>query len=173
VGGFITLERGVHHARAASASAALAQMEGTTTPPAICPPSPLPPRAAAEPTAAERRPECRAVPWTTRHSPSRTGWGRHIARSQRQGSSRIASAGSTGQRRDRVIAAAAARTRGKVSEPAGLTIESPSAPIMQAEKAEEAGSKMDDPLCGSWGRRRWPCPRGIPEVPSASLRWAK
>ena len=159
--GFMVPQTGVHDGRTASVSAALAPMGGSTTPSASRPPTPLPPRIPAEPTAAERR-----------HSSSHTWWKSHIARPQRQGGSGIASAGSTGQRRDRVIAATPARTRGKVTEPTGFTIESPSAPITQAHKAEEAGSKMDDPLCGSWGHCRWPCPGSVPEVPSASLRWA-
>jgi hypothetical protein len=162
VGGLITSHRGVHHARTAWTSAALTQMEGITAPSATRPPSPLPPRTPAAPTAAERRPES-----------LRTWWKRHIASSRRQGASGIASAGSTGQHRDRGITAALARTRDKVSEPAGFTIETPSTPIVQAQKAEGTGSKMDNPLCGSWGRCRWPCPGTVSEVPSVSLRWAK
>jgi hypothetical protein len=160
--GFMVPPRGVHDGRTASVSVALAPMGGSTTPSATRPPSPLPPRTRAEPTAAERRP-----------ASSRTWCKRHIGSSQRQGASGIASAGSNGQRRDRVIAVAPAQTRGMVSEPTGFTIASPSAPITQAHKAEEAGSKMDDPLCGSWGRCRWLRPGLVPEVPSASLRWAK
>ncbi len=162
VGGLITLVRGLHHARTASTSAALAPMEGITAPTATRPPSPLPPRTPAAPTAAERRPEC-----------SRTWWGRHMASSQPQGASGIASAGSTGQRRDRVSAVAPARTRGKVTEPTGFTIESPSAPIKQAHKAEEAGSKMVKQVPCLRGRCRWPRPGSVPEVSSGSLRWPK
>jgi len=131
--GFMVPRRGVHDGRTGSVSVALAPMGGTTTPSATRPPSPLPPRTPAEPTAAVRRPES-----------SRTWWKRYIPRSQRQGASGIASAGSTIQRRDRVIATAPARTRAKVSEPAEFTVQSPSAPVTQAHKAEEAGSKIGD-----------------------------
>jgi hypothetical protein len=135
--GFMVPARGVHDGRPGSVSVALA-------PSATRHPSPLPPRSPAQPTAAERRPECRAVQGTVRHSSSRTWCKRYIASSQRQGASGIASAGSNGQRRDRVIAAAPARTRGKVIEPTGFNIKSPSAPITPAHKAEGTGSKIGD-----------------------------
>ena len=173
VGGFITLVRGVHHARTAWTSAALAQMEGTTTPPATRTPSPLPPRTPAAPTAAERRPECRFVPRDARRRPSIGRWESDTSCPQRQDGLDGFSASVARQRHNRVTTMAPAPTAKKMSEPVGLTLQSPSAPNMAAHKAEGVGSKMDDPLCGSWGRRRWPCPRGIPEVPSASLRWAK
>jgi hypothetical protein len=131
--GFMVPPMGVHGGRTGSVSVDLAQMGGSTTPSVTRPPSPLRPRTPVEPTAAERRPEC-SRPW----------WKRYIASSQRQGASGIASAGSTGQRRDRVFAAALAPTRGEVTEPAGFTIEPPSAPILQAHKAEEAESKIRD-----------------------------
>jgi hypothetical protein len=131
--GFMVPPRGVHGGRTASVSVALAQMEWSTTPSATRSPSPLPRRIRTAPPAAERRP-----------ASSRTWWKRYITRSRRQGAFGITSAGSTGQRRDRVIAAAPARTRGKVSQPPGFTIASPSAPIVQAHKAEEAGSKIGD-----------------------------
>jgi hypothetical protein len=144
VGGFITLVRGVHHARTAWTSAALAQMEGTTTPPATRTPSPLPPRTPAAPTAAERRRECRFVPRDARRRPSIGRWESDTSCPQRRDGLDGFSAGVARQCHNRVATMAPVPTAKKMSEPVGLTLQSPSAPIVQAHKAEGAGSKIGD-----------------------------
>jgi hypothetical protein len=70
-------------------------------------------------------------------------------------------------------AGAASRTLEKSREPGGLTVQSPFARMRPTLRADEAESKMDDPLSGSWERCRWPHTRPVPEVHSGSLRWQK
>jgi hypothetical protein len=140
----------------------------------IRPLSPSTHRTSCEPTAAARRPECEVVRRTARHSPSSTRWVTHMAWIEGQGLGVVPRA--CFQLKLQGGAATSPpvnRTVKNYSEPTGLTFQSPCAPMMITRRAHEAESKMDDPLCGSWGSCRWPCPRVVPEVPSASLRWAK
>jgi hypothetical protein len=97
--GFMIEPTGVHDERKAWAIACLTPMNRNETFPSNRSLSPSVRRTPAEPTAAERWPECPAVPCLNRrgtagHSPSPTWWGRHMACPQRQRALGIANAGS-------------------------------------------------------------------------------
>jgi hypothetical protein len=163
--GFMICRTGVHEGRTG---------DRAPGPSPIRPPSPCQRRTSFDPTAAERRPECEVVRRTVRHSLSSTRWETHMTWTEGRELCVVSRAGTqlTCQGGD-VTSPPANRTGKNYSEPAGLTFQSPCAPIMITHRTHEAESKMDDPLCGSWGSCRWPCPRVVPEVPSVSLRWAK
>jgi hypothetical protein len=144
VGGFITSRRGVHHARTGSISGANELTDRTTTLHTVGAPAPLPRRTPAAPTAAERRPECRFAPRAARPRLSVGCLEGHTPSSLRHDDLEGFSAPIAHQCHDRVVTTAPARKAGRVGEPAGITVESPSAPILQAHKAEEAGSKIGD-----------------------------
>jgi hypothetical protein len=65
------------------------------------------------------------------------------------------------------------RSREEKREPIGLTVSPASAPIMKVAARHDGQSKIDNPLCGSFWRGRWPHQGPVPEVSSAALRWAK
>jgi hypothetical protein len=163
--GFMIRRTGVHEGRTG---------DRTPGPLLIRPFSPCTRRTSIEPTAAARRPECEVVRRTARHSFSSTRWLTHMAWTEGQELCVVPRAGwqLTCQGGD-VTSPPANRTAKNYSEPTGLTFQSPCSPMMITRRAHKAESKMDDPLCGSWGSCRWPCPRVVPEVPSVSLRWAK
>jgi hypothetical protein len=96
--GFMVEPTGVHDDRRAWRIAWLRPMNRNAAILSDRSPSPSVRRTLAEPTAAERRPECPAVPslcrhGTAGHSPSPTRWGRHMACPQRQRADGIANAG--------------------------------------------------------------------------------
>jgi hypothetical protein len=162
--GFMIRRTGVHEGRT----------DRTPSPSTIRPSSPCTRRTSIEPTAAGRRPECVVVRRTARHSLSSTRRVTHMAWTEAQGACVVPRAcfQLTCQGGD-VTSPPASRTAKNYSEPAGLTFQSPCAPMIITHRTHEAESKMDNPHSGSWGRCRWPCPGVVPEVPSASLRWAK
>ena len=163
--GFMICRTGVHEGRTG---------DRAPGPSPIRPPSPCPRRTSFDPTAAARRPECEVVRRTARHSLSSTRWVTHMAWTEGQGTCVVPRAGCQLKCQGwDVTSVPANRTAKNYSEPAGLTFQSACAPMMITHRAHEAESKMDDPLCGSWGRCRWLRPGLVPEVPSASLRWAK
>jgi hypothetical protein len=134
--GFMVEPTGVHNDRKARAIAWLTPMNRNAAIPSDRSPSPSVRRTVAEPTAAERRPECPAVPrlfrhGTAGHSPSPTWWGRHMACPQRQSADGIANAGSpvyamvvSSQRRPE------GREQRHCGEPIGLPPQLPFARIM-------------------------------------------
>jgi hypothetical protein len=114
-------------------------------------------RTPAEPTAAERRPECPAVPCLNRrrtagHSPSPTWWGRHMACPQRQRADGIANAGSPCLRHGCVITASPPRAKTEVLRRAHrahspMAFRSNHEPLMTlALGVHDSRSKMDDHL---------------------------
>jgi len=114
--GFMVELTGVHDDRKAWAIARLRPMNRNAAIPSDHSPSPSVRRTLAEPTAAERRPECPAVPRLFRHgsaghSPSPTWWGRHMACPQRQRADGIANAGSPCLRHGCVITASPPRAK--------------------------------------------------------------
>ena len=114
--GFMVEPTGVHDDRRAWAIAWLTPMNRNAAIPSDRSPSPSVRRTLAEPTAAERRPECPAVPCLNRlrtagHSPSPTWWGRHWVCPQRQRADGIANAGSACLRHGCVITASPQRAK--------------------------------------------------------------
>ncbi len=114
--GFMVEPTGVHDDRKAWAIAWLRPMNRRALFLPNRSPSPSVRRTPAEPTAAERRPECPAVPrlfrhGTAGHSPSPTWWGRHMACPQRQRADGIANAGSPCLRHGCVITASPPRAK--------------------------------------------------------------
>src|SRR5664280_6180 len=114
--GFMIEPGGVHDERKVRAVAWLTPMNRNATFPSNRSPSPSVRRTPVEPTAAERRPECPAVPYlfghgTAGHSPSPTWWGRHMACPQRQRADGIANAGSHCLRHGCVITASPPRAK--------------------------------------------------------------
>jgi hypothetical protein len=153
--GFMVERTGVHDERKASAIAWLTPMNRNTTVPSNRFPSPLVPTASAKPTAAERRPECPAVPRLNRlrtagHSPSPTGWGRHMACPQRQRAGGIANAGSYCLRHGCVITPSPPRAKTEALQRAHrahspIALRSNHEPLMTlALGFHDAESKMDD-----------------------------
>jgi uncharacterized Fe-S cluster protein YjdI len=73
----------------------------------------------------------------------------------------------------------ASRRRGIVGDyrgtesPEGSLSNCPSLGLHSFAGLRKSGSKMDDPLSGSWRRCRWPRPEPVPEVHSGWLRWRK
>jgi hypothetical protein len=65
------------------------------------------------------------------------------------------------------------RSRETKGEPVGLAVFPASATIMKVAARHEEQSKIDNPLCGSCWRGRWPRQGSVPEVSSVALRWAK
>jgi hypothetical protein len=155
--GFMVEPTGVHDDRKAWAIAWLTPMNRNAAIPSDRSPSPSVRRTLAEPTAAERRPECPAVPrlfrhGTAGHSPSPTWWGRHMACPQRQRADGIANAGFPCLRHGCVMRASPRRAKTEALRRAQRA-HSPSAfrsnhePLMTlALGVHEAESKMDDHL---------------------------
>src|SRR5664280_2484836 len=182
--GFMVEPTGVHDERKAWAIAWLTPMNRNAAFPSNRSPYRSVRRTLAEPTAAERRPECPAVPCrfrhgTAGHSPSPTWWGRHMACPQRQRADGIANAGCHCLRHGCVITASPRRAKSEALQRAHrahspIALRSNHEPLMTlALGVHDAESKMDDPLSGSWRRCRWPRPGPVPEVSSWSLRWRK
>jgi hypothetical protein len=155
--GLMVEPTGVHDERKASAIAWLAPMNRNAALPPNRSPSPSVRRTPAEPTAAERRPECPAVPCLNRHrtaghSPSPTCWGRHMACPQRQKADGIANAGSPCLRHGCVITASPRRARREAFRRAHgahspIALRSNHEPLMTlALGVHDAESKMDDHL---------------------------
>ena len=155
--GFMVELTGVHDERKAWAIAWLMPMNRNASIPSDRSPSPSVRRTPAEPTAAERRPECPAVPYlfrrgTAGHSPSPTWWGRHMACPQRQRADGIANAGSHCLRHGCVIIASPPRAKTEALRRAHRA-HSPMTPRLNHEPlmtlalgVHEAESKMDDHL---------------------------
>ena len=152
--GFMVEPTGVHDDRKAWAIAWLRPMNRNAAIPSDGSPSPSVRRAPAEPTAAERRPECPAVPCldrrgTAEHSPSPTWWGRHMACPQRQRADGIASAGSPCLRHGCVITASPPRAKTEALRRAHrahspIAVRSNHEPLMTlALGVHDAESKMD------------------------------
>ncbi len=182
--GFMVEPTGVHDERKAWAIAWLTPMNRNAAILSDRSPSPSVRRTRAEPTAAERRPECPAVPrlfrhGTAGHSPSPTWWGRHMACPQRQRADGIANAGSPCLRRGCVMTASPRRAKTEALRRAHrahspMAFRSNHEPLMTlALGVHEAESKIDNPLSGSCRRGRWPRSKPVPEILSAALRWAK
>ena len=155
--GFMVEPTGVHDDRKAWAIAWLTPMNRNAAIPSDRSPSPSVRRTLAEPTAAERRPECPAVPrlfrhGTAGHSPSPTWWGRHMACPQRQRADGIANAGSPCLRHGCVITASPRRAKTEALRRAHrahspMAFRSNHEPLMTlALGVHEAESKMDDHL---------------------------
>jgi hypothetical protein len=155
--GFMVEPTGVRDERKAWAIAWLRPMNRNATFPANRPPSPSVRRTPAEPPAAERRPECPAVPrlfrhGTAGHSPSPTWWGRHTACPQRQRADGIANAGSHCLRHGCVITASPPRAKTEALRRAHrahspIALRSNHEPLMTlALGVHDSGSKMDDHL---------------------------
>ena len=134
--GFTIEPTGVHDERKASAVACLTPMNRNTTFPSNRSPSPSVRRTPVKPTAAERPPECPAVPCLNRprssgHSPSPTWWGRHMACPQCQRADGIANAGPPCLRHGCAITASPqGRKERYCREPVGLTLQLPFARTM-------------------------------------------
>jgi len=165
VRGFITLVRGVHHARTASTPADLSTMNRTTTPRPNRSLSPSARITPVEPTAAERRPECPAAHRAAGHLPSPTWWGRHMACPQRQRAFGIADAGSPCLRDGCVTSPSPPGRRERYCrEPVGLTLQSPFARIPLALRVDEAVTEAESKMGEQVTRRvvcsqrycRWP-----------------
>ena len=182
--GFMVEPTGVHDDRKAWAIAWLTPMNRNAALPSDRSPSPSVRRTLAEPTAAERRPECPAVRrlfrhGTVGHSPSPTWWGRHMACPQRQRADGIANAGSPCLRHGCVITASPRRAKTEALRRAhrahaSIPLRSNHEPLMTlALGVHDSGSKIDNPLSGSCRRGRWPRSKPVPEILSAALRWAK
>jgi hypothetical protein len=177
--GFMVQPTGVHDERKAWAIAWLTPMNRNATFPSNRSPSRLVRRTPAEPTAAERRPECPAVHITAGHSPSPTWWGRHMACPQRQRADGIANAGSHCLRHGCVITASPRRAKSEALQRAHrahspIALRSNHEPLMTlALGVHDAESKIDNPLSGSCCSGRWPRSGSVPEMLSVSLRWAK
>jgi hypothetical protein len=155
--GFMVAPTGVHDDRKAWAIAWLRPMNRNATFPSDRSPSPSVRRTLAEPTAAERRPECPAVPCLNRlrtagHSPSPTWWGRHWVCPQRQRADGIANAGSACLRHGCVITASPRRAKTEALRQAHrahspIALRSNHEPLMTlALGVHDAESKMDDHL---------------------------
>jgi len=186
--GFMVEPTGVHDDRKARAIAWLTPMNRNAAIPSDRSPSPSVRRTVAEPTAAERRPECPAVPrlfrpGTAGHPPSPTWWGRHMACPQRQSADGIANAGSPCLRHGCVITASPRRAKTEALRrahraPSPIALRSNHEPLMTlALGVHEAESKMGEQVT-----RRVACSqrccrgrhRGmVPEDDSGSLRWAE
>jgi hypothetical protein len=173
---------GVHDDRKARAIAWLTPMNRNAAIPSDRSPSPSVRRTLAEPTAAERRPECPAVPrlfrpGTAGHSPSPTWWGRHMACPQRQSADGIANAGSPCLRHGCVITASPRRAKTEALRrahraPSPIALRSNHEPLMTlALGVHDAESKIDEQVSCSWRRCRWPRRGPVPEDLSGSLRW--
>jgi hypothetical protein len=180
--GFMVEPTGVRDDRKAWAIAWLRPMNRYAAIPSDRSPSPSVRRASAEPTAAERRPECPAVPCLDRrgnaeHSPSPTWWGRHMACPQRQRADGIASAGSPCLRHGCVITASPPRAKGEALQRAHrahhpIAVRSNHEPLMTlALGVHDAESKIDEQVSCSWRRCRWPRGGPVSEDLSGSLRW--
>ena len=155
--GFMVEPTGVHDDRKAWAIAWLRPMNPNAAIPSDRSPSPSVRRTPVEPPAAERRPECPAVPrlfrhGTAGHSPSPTWWGRHTACPQRQRADGIANAGSHCLRHGCVITASPPRAKTEALRRAHrarspIALRSNHEPLMTlALGVHEAESKMDDHL---------------------------
>jgi hypothetical protein len=178
--GFMVEPTGVHDERKAWAIAWLTPMNRNATFPSNRSLSPSVRRTPVEPTAAERRPECPAVPYLNRrgtagHSPSPTWWGRYVACQRALG---IANAGSPCLRHGCVTTASPPRANRETLQRAHrahspIALRSNHEPLMTlALGVHDAESKMVEQVPCSKRRCRWPQSGLVPEVPSRSLRWA-
>ena len=167
--GFMVPGSGVHDCRIAATIAGPAQLELNTARSSVRSLAPSMRRTSGEPTAAERRPECRALLGIARHSPPLAWWGRYSVTSLSQQTLDIAGASLPRQprlyginpfRRD--------RTRRKDGEPVGLAVSLASAMIMKVAARHEPESKIDVQYYWTWRRCRWPmqwaCPRALLDV---------
>ena len=135
-------------------------------------PAPSMRRTSGEPTAAERRPERRALLGIALHSPFLTWWGSYSITSLSQLTFDITGASLPRQSRlPGICPPHPDRTGREDGEPIGLTVFLTRAPIMKVAARHEADSKIDEQLHCSWRRCRWPRPGPVPEVYSGSLRW--
>jgi hypothetical protein len=170
--GFMVPGRGVHDCCTAAVIAGPAQIELTAARSSVRSPAPSTQRTSGELTAAELRPECRALLGIALHSPFLTWWGRYSITSISQQALDITGARCPrrslpyGMRPQHPV-----RTGKKDREPAGLAVSSESATIMKVAARHEADSKIDEQLHCSWRRCRWPRCGPIPEFYSGSLRW--
>jgi hypothetical protein len=171
--GFMIEPTGVHDERKAWAIAWLTPMNRNAALPSNRSLSPSTPTTPAEPTAAERRPECPAVPRLNRcgtagHSPSPTWRGRHMACPQRQKADGIANAGAHCLRHGCVITASPPRAKTEALQRARrahspLALRSNHEPLMTlALGVHDSGSKIDVQYYWTWRPRRWPTPWACP-----------
>jgi hypothetical protein len=167
--GFMIPGRGVHDCRTAAVSASPVQIELYAAPLSVRTPAPSMRRTSGEPTAAERRPERRALLRIALRAPSRTWWGRYSVASFSQHTLDIT--GASCPRRPRLYGICPPhpdRTGEKDGEPVGLTVSPPRATIMKVAARHEAESKIDVQYYWTWRRCRWPtqwaCPRALLEV---------
>jgi hypothetical protein len=145
--GFMVPGRGVHDCCTAAVIAGPEQIGPNAARSSARSPAPSLRRTSGEPTAAERRPESRALLGIALHSPSRTWWGRHSATSFSQRTLNFAAASCP--RRSRLYGINPShpdRTRRKDGEPVGLAVSPARATIMKVAARPEAESKMDDHL---------------------------
>jgi hypothetical protein len=172
--GFMVPGSGVHNCRKAATIAGPAELELNAARSSVRSLAPSMRRTSGEPTAAERRPECRALLGIALHSPPLTWWGRYSVTSLSQQTLDITGASLPRQprlcginpfRRD--------RTRRKDGEPVGLAVSLASAMIMKVAARHEAESKTGERCTCSRRRCRWPRSGPVPEVSSGSLRWLR
>jgi hypothetical protein len=167
--GFMVPGRGVHDCCTAAVIAGPAQIGPNAARSSARSPAPSLRRTSGEPTAAERRPESRALLGIALHSPSHTWWGRHSATSFSQRTLNFAAASCP--RRSRLYGINPShpdRTRRKDGESVGLAVSLGRATIMKVAARHEAESKIDAQYYWTWRRCRWPtqwaCPRALLEV---------
>jgi hypothetical protein len=167
--GFMVPRRGVHDCCTAAVIAGPAQIEPTAARALLRSLAPSMRRIFGEPTAAERRPECRALLGIALYSPSLTWWGRYPVTLLSQQTFCIT--GASCPRRPRPCGINwphPDRTGKKDGEPVGLAVSPASATIMKVAARHEAESKIDVQYYWTWRRCRWPtqwaCPRDLLEV---------
>jgi hypothetical protein len=162
--GFMVPRRGVHDCCTAAVIAGPAQIEPTAARALLRSLAPSMRRIFGEPTAAERRPECRALLGIALYSPSLTWWGRYPVTLLSQQTFCIT--GASCPRRPRPCGINwphPDRTGKKDGEPVGLAVSPASATIMKVAARHEADSKIDEQLHCSWRRCRWPRCGPVPE----------
>jgi hypothetical protein len=143
--GFMVPRRGVHDCRTGAVVAGLVQIGLNAARSSARSPAPSMRRTSAEPTAAGRRPVCRALLGIALRSPSFTWWRRYSVSSLSQQTFDIT--GASCPRRTRLYGINSShpdRTRKKDGEPIGLTVLPTGATIMKVTGRHEADSKMDD-----------------------------
>jgi hypothetical protein len=167
--GFTIPEWGFHDCCTSAVIAGPAQIGPNAGRSSVRSPAPSMRRTSGDPTAAERRPESRALLGIALHSPSLSWWGRHSATSFSQRTLDIT--GASLPRRPclyGINSSHPARARKKDGEPVGLTVSGPRAVIMKITGRHEAESKIDAQYYWTWRRCRWPtqwaCPRALLEV---------
>jgi hypothetical protein len=131
-------------------------------------------RTSCDPTAAERRPESRALLGIAPHGPCLTWWGSYSNISLSQLTFDIT--GASLPRRSRLSGIWPPhpdRTGKEDGEPIGLTVLLTRVTIMKVAARHEAESKTGERCTCSRRRCRWPRSGPVPEVSSGSLRWLR